>query len=302
MAKQTSILVVDDNIELCETLADILQEKGYKVDLAYNGKEAEEKLNSRFFNIALLDIKLPDIEGTELLRILKEMHPTTEVIMISGYATLESSITALREGAFSYVIKPMDMDEVIATIEQALGKQRLLLATSEQLIKERQGKEYYKLLSITDGLTGTYNYRYFREMLTREVSMAKRYAHQVSLMIIDTDNLKQHNDTYGHLAGDKALRNIAKMLKASCRTVDVVARYGGDEFAIITPYTNKEGAVVAAERLRRIIDKDQAEPRLTISIGVASYPLDAEDQNQLISCADQALYEAKSKKNTVCSY
>ena len=222
--------------------------------------------------------------------------------MITGYASLESSITALREGAFAYVIKPLAMDEVIATIEQAVEKQQLLLATSEQLIKEKQGKEYYKLLSITDGLTELCNYRYFRELLAREVAMAKRYAHHVSLLMIDIDNFKEYNDAYGHLDGDKALRNIAKMLKASCRTVDIVARYGGEEFTILMPYTKKEGAVLAAERLRGFIEKAQAEPRLTISIGIASYPLDAEDENQLISAADQALYKAKAKKNMVCSY
>ncbi|HJX70224.1 MAG TPA: diguanylate cyclase, partial [Dehalococcoidia bacterium] len=223
-------------------------------------------------------------------------------IMITGYASLESSIVALREGAFAYVIKPLAMDEVIATVEQALEKQQLLLARNEQVIKEREGKEYYRILSITDGLTELYNHRYFREMLTREVTIAKRYSHPLSLLMVDIDNFKKCNDAYGHLVGDKALRNIAKLLKASSRRVDIIARYGGEEFALLMPYTNKEGAMVAAERMRGLVERLQTKPPLTISIGVVSYPSDAQDEEQLISGADQALYKAKQTKNMACAY
>jgi len=98
-----SLLIVDDDKELCQVLADILREKGCVVEVAHDGKEAVDKLQERFYRIALIDIKLPDMEGTELLRRLKEMHPETDAIMISAYATLESSIEAMREGAFAYV-------------------------------------------------------------------------------------------------------------------------------------------------------------------------------------------------------
>ena len=301
MPKQ-SILIVDDDVALCETAADIFGEKGYMVDVAYNGEEAEKKFTEKFFNVALLDIRLPDMEGTELLRILRKVRPATEAIMITGYASLESSIVALREGAFAYLIKPLAMDEVIATVEQVLEKQRSLLAKNEQVIKERVGKEYYRMLSVTDGLTELYNHRYFRELLIREVALAKRYSHALSLLMIDIDDFKECNDTYGHLVGDKALRNIAKLLKVSCRTVDIVARYGGEEFAILMPYTDKEGAIVVAERVRGLVEKLQKDPPLTISIGTASYPSDAENEEQLISSADQALYKAKREKNMVCAY
>jgi diguanylate cyclase (GGDEF)-like protein len=297
-----SILIVDDNIELCETIADIFWEKGYMVDMAYNGAEADKKFAEKFFNVALLDINLPDIEGTELLGRLKKMHPETEAIMITGYASLESSITALREGAFAYVIKPLAMDEVIAIVEQALEKQKLILIKNMQVTKEMESKERYRILSITDGLTELHNHRYFHELLSREIAMAKRYSHSLSLLMIDIDNFKACNDTYGHLAGDRALRNIAKLLKVSCRTVDIVARYGGEEFAILMPYTDKEGSIVVAERLRGLVEKLQKDPPLTISIGIASYPSDAENEEQLIASADQALYKAKRKKNMVCAY
>ncbi len=301
MPQKARLLIVDDDVVLCETFADIFWEKGYVVDIAYNGKEAEKKFTDQFFNVILMDIKLPDIDGIQLLRILKKMHPETEAIMITGYASLDSSIAALREGAFAYLIKPLGMDETIAMVEQALEKQRLKLAKNEQAIKESQGKKYYRLLSITDGLTELYNHQYFLELLTREIALSKRYSHPLSLLMIDIDNFKEYNDTYGHLSGDRALRNIAKGLKISCRTVDIVARYGGEEFAVLMPYTNKQEAATAAERLRQVIEKVQPEP-LTVSIGVAAYPSDAQDEEQLIANADQALYRAKLTKNTVCSY
>jgi len=302
---QARLLVVDDDVELCQSLSDIFGEKGYLVETAYNGAQAEEKLRETFFNVSLLDIKLPDIDGIELLRRLKKVHPNTEVILITGYASLESSIAALREGAFAYVIKPMAMDDVIATVEQAIDKQRLLLAKEKMLIQERWGKEYYRTLSNIDGLTELYNYRYFRELLTREIALAKRYSNYLSLLMIDIDNFKEYNDIHGHLAGDKALRQVARLLKTSCRSGDVVTRYGGEEFTVLMPYTKKEDAAIAAERLRGIIEKGQprpwVEPWLTVSIGIANFPSDAQSEEELISRADQALYKAKGIKNTVCT-
>jgi PleD family two-component response regulator len=215
-----SLLIVDDDKELCQVVADILREKGYVVEVAHDGKEAGDKLQERFCRVALIDIKLPDMEGTELLRRLKEMHPETDAIMTSAYATLKISIEAIREGAFAYVLKPLAMDEVIATAERALEKRHLAMETRQALTREREDKEYYRLLSITDGLTKVYNRRHLEELLAREIALAKRYRYDLSLLMIDLDHFKGYNDTYGHLAGDRALRQIAKTLKGMCREVD----------------------------------------------------------------------------------
>jgi len=134
MTKQ-SILIVDDNLELCETIADIFGEKGYTVDMANNGAEAEKKFAEKFFNVTLLDINLPDVEGTELLARLKKVHPETEVIIITGYASLDSSVTAVCEGAAAYVIKPLAMNDVIAIVEKAIEKQKPLLTKNTRMTK-----------------------------------------------------------------------------------------------------------------------------------------------------------------------
>jgi len=297
-----SLLIVDDDKELCQVIADIFREKGYVVEVAHDGKEAEDKLQERSYRVALIDIKLPDMEGTELLRRLKEMHPETDAIMITAYATLESAIKAMREGAFAYVQKPLAMDEVIATVERALEKRHLAMETTEALTREREDKEYYRLLSITDGLTEVYNRRHFEELLAREIALAKRYRYDLSLLMIDLDHFKEYNDTYGHLAGDRALRQIARTLKGMCREVDIIARYGGEEFAILMPFTRKGDSAIVGERLRGAVAQAQPQPWLTISIGVAAYPGDAQDGGKLIAGADQALYEAKRVRNRVCVF
>ena len=247
MEGKLRLLIVDDDVKLCETIADIFWEKGYTVDMAYNGRQALEKLADRFFNVVLLDIKLSNADGIELLKILKEAHPEAEVIIITGYATLESAVEALTRGAFAYVRKPLAMDEVIAAVEQAIQKQQLVLTKERHAVAERQGREYYRLGSITDGLTELYAHSYFRDLLIREIALAERYSHPVSLLMIDIDDFKDYNDKHGHLAGDKALRNIAKTLKVSCRSVDVIARYGGEEFAILMPFTPRGGGYCSGE-------------------------------------------------------
>jgi DNA-binding NtrC family response regulator len=122
--KKASILIVDDNKSILETLSAILEEKGYRADTAKNGKEAIEKSKTNFYNMALLDIKLPDIEGTKLLTKIEETTPRMVKIMITGYASLENAVEALNLGADAYIMKPVDPEKLLKTINEKLKEQR----------------------------------------------------------------------------------------------------------------------------------------------------------------------------------
>lgn len=167
---------------------------------------------------------------------------------------------------------------------------------------------YKKLeeLSVTDELTGAYNRRFFDKKIKEEVIRARRYKKDISLLILDLDNLKQINDTYGHLVGDEALVKLANILSSNLRSTDYLCRYGGDEFAIIMPETSGYDAFYKAELLRKLIAlEDITLPNgcsfnMTVSIGVGEYTDNIATEEELIKKADTALYIAKSKgKNTV---
>lgn len=295
MAQQVNLLIVDDDEELGQTLGDILQGMGYGVEIALSGKEALRNLEGRYFNLALIDIKLPDADGLELLHKLKLINPEMEGIVITGYGSLETAREALRRGAFDYVLKPLKMEEVLSTVREALAKQRRVVEEKQRLNQEQEAKEFYRTLSIVDGLTGLYNYRHFRELLTQEIRRSRRYSHLLSLLMVDIDNFKNYNDAYGHPAGDEALKVIAETMQSKVRGVDVVGRYGGEEFVIILPETPKAHAAIVAERVRKAVAETTLPTgdRLTISIGVVTYPEDAPGNEELISLADKALYQAK---------
>ncbi|MEE8358057.1 MAG: ATP-binding protein [Candidatus Hydrothermarchaeales archaeon] len=127
MPEEISILIVDDDLGTRETLKDILQEKGYKVETAKNGEECLEKIKEKFFDVALIDIKLPDISGTEILKKVKEMQPDAVAIIVTAYASLQTSVEALNEGAYAYILKPLNIEEVIANIRKGLEKQQLII-------------------------------------------------------------------------------------------------------------------------------------------------------------------------------
>lgn len=161
--------------------------------------------------------------------------------------------------------------------------------------------------AITDGLTELYNFRYFQVCLERELSRGERYEKPVSVVMLDLDGFKPYNDTCGHQAGDEALRSVARILMEGTRSIDVVCRYGGDEFLLLLPEVGTEGAKVVAQRLVERIDAwpfpgEEQLPagRLTSSAGVASYPEHATAGRELLLDADQALYGVKaSGKNRV---
>lgn len=161
-----------------------------------------------------------------------------------------------------------------------------------------------------DELTQLYNYRYFVRALKAEVLRSHRYNAPLSLIVCDVDDFKYYNDVNGHLAGNRALKKLAVIIKNSVRDVDIATRYGGEEFALILPETNKEGAYVMSERIRKRVErskffKGKMQPleQFSISGGVATLDVDADSAEELIKKADQALYIAKSRgKNQTALY
>jgi diguanylate cyclase (GGDEF)-like protein len=172
-------------------------------------------------------------------------------------------------------------------------------------------------LALRDGLTGLYNHRYFQEYLDMELSRARRHAHALSLLFIDVDQFKLYNDRHGHPAGDRLLRRLSDLLiggresgtPVGKRKSDVVARYGGEEFVMVLPETELAGAAIKAERLRAAIAgqpfehaAEQPNGCVSVSIGVATFPLHAAERQGLIDAADRALYRAKHEgRNRVCA-
>jgi diguanylate cyclase (GGDEF)-like protein len=149
-----------------------------------------------------------------------------------------------------------------------------------------------------DGLTQVFNRRYFLEQLDREVSRAKRYRRELSLILFDIDRFKSINDSFGHLAGDYVLKQLATVIKGKIRREDILARYGGEEFAIVLPEIDGANALSFADKVRKLVEKapfkfEDTKIQVTVSIGVATCD-DAADAAALIKKADDKLYEAKA--------
>ena len=157
-----------------------------------------------------------------------------------------------------------------------------------------------ELSATTDGLTGVANRRTFDAELTREVARANRNGTPLALLLLDADHFKRINDTHGHLVGDSVLKGIARVLQDECRVGDTFARYGGEEFAAILPGLDAEAALIAGERMRRVIEEYDFETSVTLSVGVATLPRDARDPLSLIDAADGALYRAKELGRNRC--
>ncbi|MEK7868044.1 MAG: sensor domain-containing diguanylate cyclase [Candidatus Omnitrophota bacterium] len=158
------------------------------------------------------------------------------------------------------------------------------------------------VLSNSDSLTGLWNHGYFQYLLGEEIKKSSLMKFCFTLLMIDIDNFKAFNDTYGHQAGDSIIREISKIFRDVSRKIDAVARYGGEEFGIILPITKKEEALILAERIRKAVETSPSLKNITISIGVSSFPEDGEKKEDLIAYADRALYKAKrSGKNKICA-
>lgn len=286
-----NILIVEDDAKMSETLRDILSEQGYGITVLGTINLAKEELKNRFYNVVLLDLKLPDGTGLELLKEINKINEETIVIIFTGFASLETAITALNEGAFAYIQKPVNMEEVIISIKKALRIQKLSLDNKSLLNRLKE-------LSIKDAHTELYNYRYLIKRLTSEIKKATKYSLPLSILMIDIDYFKSINDVYGHLYGDIILKEFARYLTNFVRRNGIVVRYGGEEFVILLIDANKKEAIKFGERLLSAIKRHLFNPkgkriRLKISMGISSLPEGGTRTESLLDSVDRALHDAK---------
>lgn len=221
------------------------------------------------------------------------MQTPTFVHERSGYDIVTSLVKGKQDQWRVFLFFFGDNKKHLAALNKSL-----LTSLSKQVYLMMENHSLFHL-AVTDEKTQIYNARFFTYRLQNELVRSKRYKHPVSLLIIDIDFFKKFNDTYGHLVGDFVLRNVAKALKSVFRVCDVVARFGGEEFVVFCPETNREQAKIAAERARVAVEQMILEvgqgksANVTVSIGVSCYPEDGEISSELTNLADQALYSAK---------
>lgn len=387
MKKKAKILVVDDDPNLRKTLSDILRIKGYDAAAAATGAEAIAEVERGAFSLALIDLMLPDMQGLEVMARIKAISPLTEAIILTGHASMDTAIEATRQGAYSYLLKPYQMDDLLRNIRHGVDRQQaqeeiLRLASFPRLhpspvieldsagavtyanpaaerlfpdlgamgashpllsgltgpipdlrsgrledicyeaevgeatyelhiydvrdagliriyvtdITQRKRNETeIHLLATTDSLTGITNRSEFSRILASEMDRAKRYGTPLSLIMYDLDYFKRVNDSFGHDAGDEVLRAVTDVVKGNTRTVDVVARWGGEEFMVLMPQSDLASARSAAEKLRQAIAEHRFEKvnTITVSFGVTEF-VPQDDSNTLLKRADDALYLAKA--------
>ncbi len=241
--------------------------------------------------------------------IVKDLRGEPELAPLAGKGFRAMVVTACREGrnACVVVFHYKALPRFSTGQRQAfLPACRVAIALVAGAALEKRARTLADLASI-DGLTGLYNYRYFRDSMSRELQKAERFKYPASLAMIDIDHFKQYNDALGHPKGDLVLAEIAAVINRNKRAYDIAARYGGDEYIMILPYANRSQAVTLLERIRKEVaghdfPGGRSGPRITISAGVASYPENTRVRSRLIKSADQALYLAKEEgKNRVCT-
>ena len=189
-------------------------------------------------------------------------------------------------------------------------KYRFQILAQQFLIMVKRAFLYKNILELAfmDGLTQIFSRRHLLERFKEELKRSRKFKHNLSFLMVDIDKFKGFNDKYGHLVGDAILREVSKAVKDNIRQIDFAGRYGGEELSIVLPETDKEQALLAAERIRQAIEiRDvkayDEELKVTVSIGIATFPGDADDSDPLIEAADKALYLAKNAgRNRVCAY
>ncbi|MGB5422990.1 MAG: diguanylate cyclase, partial [Desulfobacterales bacterium] len=223
-SKNTNILIVDDEDGVRDSMNEFIQMAGYNSIMASDAEEALALLKkvSSDIQVVITDIMLPGMGGLELTKLIKSDFDS-DVIVMTGYSGDYSYEEAINMGASDFVIKPVRLEELLLRLKRVL-KERDLTQERVRMMEKLQR------LAITDGLTKLHNSRSFYSQLEVEVDRFNRYKHPLALLLLDIDNFKSYNDSFGHLEGDKILVRISQVIKSCLRKLDTAYRYGGEEF------------------------------------------------------------------------
>ncbi len=297
------VLLVEDSKIDVSVVKSFLKNMPVRVETVSTGREAISHILANKIDLILLDILLPDMIGFDICRRLKQIdeNKDTAIIVITCLHDLESRIMGLELGVDDFLVKPIRRPELTARI-------RALLEKKQQLNNLRAHYETALNSSIYDWPSGVYNHSYFRRFLDLEIKKSLTQGYPVCLLRIDIDDFKMYNDSLGLEAGDSILKELAQILKNITRGVDLVSRYAEDEFAVVLPYTDRQGCNRVARRIEQAILLHDFLPGsstqmkiLTCSIGAAVYPVDATTEDELIRKAEEMLSMAKQRgKNQVC--
>jgi diguanylate cyclase (GGDEF)-like protein len=294
------ILVVEDDPISSDILRKYLEEEGYTSISVTNGQDALELYQHSFFPIIITDWLMPKMDGPDLCRAVRNMPSAsyTYIILLTALDSQDELEKGLESGVDEYLVKPIHQAELRLRLKSARRILELENTLKRSIAEIRE-------LSIRDPLTGSFNRGYMDEQLANEINRVYRYEHPLSVLLGDLDFFKRINDTFGHLAGDEALRQCARTIGNSVRRgIDWLARYGGEEFVIVLPETDRQGCLVVAERIRQQIEALQIQSNgktfgFTVSFGVVTIlPGDFTKpvtMDEVLTSADGCLYTAKNE-------
>ncbi len=276
------VLIVDDSQVIAETYAAILTTAGMHASMITDPTVVSGILQDIQPDLILMDMYMPGCEGRELASVLRQqpkLH-SIPIVFLSAETDRWAQLAALRQGGDDFLTKPIDPDHLVASVTSRIRRARVMRS---QMIR--------------DSLTGLYNHSVIEDLLSREISRARRNKSLLTMVLIDIDHFKMVNDRYGHPAGDRVLKSLSRMLQQRLRSSDLIGRYGGEEFVVLMPDTDGQAALgvidIIRERFAQVSHRVESEEfHVTFSGGVAVLqPLG--DAVTLVESADIALYQAK---------
>jgi diguanylate cyclase (GGDEF)-like protein len=292
MLSKFNVLLVEDNDDKRQLLKVALEMAGYNVVVAADGVEGLQAVESHQPDLIVTDVTMPRMDGYEMVRRVRA-NPSTRFIPVIIQTALRGDAEDVRlgaeAGALGYITDPTDLD--------------LLLARARTLLDFKNYLDTCEEAAFTDHLTGLANRRRFERQLEREVARTRRFGRPFCLLMLDIDHFKRVNDTHGHEVGDDVLRRLANTVQAGTRGIDMAARIGGEEFAVLLTETDFAHGLEVAERLRVAVRETEIPVAgcVTVSLGLAEFNASTPEARSLFAAADSALYEAKrTGRDRVC--
>ncbi len=299
------VLIAEDDSTTRRRLEKLLEEMDFEVVSCSDGLDAWEIIQSENApHLLLLDWMMPGINGIEICQKIRKRarEPYTFILLLTSKGERGDYVKGMEAGADDYITKPYNHNEL--RVRLTAGKR--IVELNEELLSVRDN---FERQATYDKLTGLYNRHFMVEILEKEFSRALRYQHDLSCLLLDLDNFKDVNDTFGHTFGDLVLREFSAGLEQNVRKSDISIRYGGEEFMVLLPNTGVAGAQIIAEKIRATCEKKKYDDghnsiAVTVSIGIACIKQhQLIDSKEIVACADKALYRSKAEgRNRITVY